>query len=87
VIAHPAILERVIEPQEGDLPLDLARYFLKLDFPPADHVRYAELSARAQQGVLSPEEATELDDYLNINAFLMIAQSKARWSLRGNSYV
>lgn len=62
---------------------DLARYVLDLDFPPADHERIAALSARAQEGALSPDEQEELDGYLRVNDLLAILQSKARQSLRG----
>jgi hypothetical protein len=85
VVRNAAILERVIEPGEGDLAPDLAKYILKLNFPPKDHQRYALLSGKAQEGSLTPEEETELDDYLSVNAFLSIIQSKARASLRQRS--
>jgi hypothetical protein len=63
-------------------PTDLAKYLLKLDFPPDDHARYEQLSERAQQGILSQEEEAELDDLLTANDILMILQSKARLSLK-----
>jgi len=77
------ILTRVIRPEEGDMAPELARYVLGLDFTAADHDRIAALSARAQEGTLSPEEAAELDGYLHVNDLLSILQSKARHSLRG----
>jgi hypothetical protein len=82
MLTHPGILERVIDPQRGDFPEDLARRVLSFDFPPADHVRYEELSAKAQEGALSDEERAELEDYLNVNDFLMILRAKAQASLR-----
>lgn len=77
-----AILERVIEPNRGDLSPDVAKYILKLDFPPQDHARYHLLAEKAQEGGLTDQEQAELDDYLSVNAFLAIVQSKARVSLR-----
>jgi hypothetical protein len=62
---------------------ELARYLLGLDFASADHERIAALSARAQDGALSPEEEAELDGYLHVNDLLAILQSKARQSLKG----
>jgi hypothetical protein len=77
-----SILSRVIQADAGNLPHDLARYVLTLDFPPADHQRIAELSAKAQAGALTDEEQAELDAYLRVNNFLMIVRSKARMSLK-----
>jgi hypothetical protein len=77
------ILERIIRPAEGSMPADLARYLLDLDFAAPDHERIAALSARAQDGALSPEEEAELDGYLHVNDLLSILQSKARQSLSG----
>lgn len=81
MVTNAAILERVIEPAQGNLAPELARYILKLDFPPSDHERYAMLADKAQEG-LNPKEQAELDDYLSVNAFLAVIQSKARHSLR-----
>jgi hypothetical protein len=63
------------------LPSAVAEYLLQLDFPPEDHARYLELSAKAQAGTLAAEEAAELDDLLLANNVLTILQSKARVSL------
>jgi hypothetical protein len=84
MITQPAILERVIEPNRGDLSPDVARYFLRLDFAPEDIARYRELSGKAQEGTLTPEEQAGLDDYLGVNTLLAIMQSKARVSLKGH---
>lgn len=81
MVARASALERVFRPAEGDLPAELARYLLKLDFPAPDHARYKQLSERAQEGSLSQEEEDELDDLLISNDVLMILQSKARLSL------
>ena len=80
-----SILEHVISQAKGDLSAELARYILSLDFPPADQARYAELSAKAQSGALSAEERAELEDFLNVNDFLTIVQSKARVTLGDQS--
>ena len=74
------ILSRVIQPDEGNMAPEMARYVLSLDFSPPDHERIATLSARAQEGALSAEEADELDGYLRVNDLLAILQSKARQS-------
>ena len=84
MLTHPGILERVIDPQRGDFPAEVARQVLKFDFPPADHARYEELSAKAQAGALSGQERMELEDYLNVNDFLMMLRAKAQASLRAH---
>jgi hypothetical protein len=82
VSIESTIFERLLRAEEGDLPPDLARYLLNLGFPAPDQERFAALSARAQEGTLSPDEQAELDGYLHVNDLLAILQSKARQSLR-----
>lgn len=77
-----SILERIVMPGQGDLSEELARYILSLDFPKADHARYQELSTKAQDGTLSGEEELELEEFLNVNDFLSVVQTKARTSLK-----
>jgi hypothetical protein len=79
------ILEHVIMPKNGDLSADLARYILSLDFPETDQARFQHLSGKAQEGTLTDEERAELDEFLNVNDFLTIVQSKARASLAKHS--
>ena len=64
---------------------ELARQILTLHFPPEDHQRYEELSAKAQEGALTEEERTELDDLLNLNDLLMVLKAKAEVSLRDSA--
>ena len=80
-----SILEHVIMPKNGDLSADLARYILSLDFPETDQARFQHLSGKAQEGTLTDEERAELDEFLNVNDFLTIVQSKARASLAKHS--
>ena len=60
---------------------ELARFVLDLDFPPGDHARFEELSAKAQAGALTPDEAAELDNYLHVDNLLAILRLKAERSL------
>jgi hypothetical protein len=85
MLSDSAILERVIDPKRGDFPPELARRILQFDFPTSDHARYAELSAKAQDGSLTEQERAELEDYLNVSDFLTIIKAKAEASLRQNS--
>ncbi len=75
------IFRRVIEPEDGSLPADFARFVEKLDFAPQDHARYEELSVKAREGSLGPEEADLLDSYLHIDSLLSIMRLKATRSL------
>jgi hypothetical protein len=73
-----AIWERVLLPAKEDLSRDQARYFLRLRFPPRDVRRMATLSSKAKAGTLSPEEDTELENYIHVGRLLGILQSRAR---------
>lgn len=77
-----SIFSRVIEPDVGSLSPELARYVLSLDFPPHDQARYAELSEKAQGGLLTADETDELDAFLHVDTLLSIMRLKADRSLR-----
>lgn len=77
-----SIFKRVIDPSVGSMPPVLARYVLGLDFPEDDHARYELLSAKAQEGTLTPAEADQLDGYLHVDSLLAILRLKADRSLR-----
>jgi hypothetical protein len=79
------LLERLLDSQAGPLSAELARYILTLHFPATDHSRCADLSAKAQDGKLTPEETAELDEYLAASDVLAILQSKARKSLQSRT--
>jgi hypothetical protein len=78
-------LERLLRPSEGDIPPEFARCLLALDFSPADHTCYHELSEKAQAGTLTPDESEALTDLLTANDVLTILRAKARPSLAGSS--
>jgi len=82
MVRQASVLERIIQPGEGTLPVNVAEYLLQLDFPRHDHARYEELSAKAQSGSLTEQEKADLDDLLTANDVLTILQSKARISLK-----
>ena len=77
-----SILGCIIEPQSGGFSNEHSRYILSLDFSSEQQARYAELAHKAQDGALTEEEETELDEFVTANALLTILQSKARISLR-----
>jgi hypothetical protein len=74
------ILERIIQP--GDLTEEVARLLLSWRFTEADRQRMSELSEKASEGSVSPDDRRELDGYLLMGHLLAIAHSKARQSLQ-----
>jgi len=80
--ASTQIFRRVIEPETGSFSPELAQIVLDLDFRGEDHTRYEALSAKAQEGALSAEEADELDGYLHVDSLLAILRLKAERSLK-----
>jgi len=79
------IFESIIQPESGTLSPEHARYILSLDFSPAQHALYEELSSKANEGLLTDEERFDLDQLLTANTMLAILQSKARVSLKQHS--
>lgn len=77
-----SIFRRVVNPDSGSLPAPLAEFLLDLDFPRADHERYAELSSKAQEGTLTDEERRQLEGYLEVDSLLAVLRLKAQRSLR-----
>ena len=71
-----------MNPDQANLSPEAARAILKLDFDADDHRRMGELSAKAQQGALTPEERAELEEFVRVGLELSVLQSKARLSLR-----
>jgi len=52
------------------------------DFPDSEAARIEELNTKAKEGILTPEEASELEAYVNIADSLTYWQSDARQVLR-----
>ena len=56
-----------------------------LAFRPSEGVqeRVAELVARSKDGTLSPEEQSELEDYLQLEHIMIMAKARARQHILG----
>jgi len=76
------ILERIIQPDNEDLNLEMAQWLLSWRFTEPDRQRMTDLSDKASLGTLSSDERRELDGYLLMGHLLAIAHSKARRSLK-----
>jgi hypothetical protein len=72
------ILERLLDAEHIDLPPEVARYFLSLDFPPAERGRIEELTAKERSGDLTPAERTELESYRHVSQMLTRVRQRAR---------
>ena len=77
-----AILGRGIDPDLPSLTPDAARSILDLTFGQADRERVDLLTAKNQEGSLSSDEQSELEEYLRASDLLAIFKSKARLSLK-----
>jgi hypothetical protein len=77
-----AIFGRLLEPEKPTLPAAAARAILALSFPEADQQRMRELSAKAREGTLTPDEQAEIDNYERVGHVLSLWKSKARRSLK-----
>ncbi len=77
-----AILARVLEPEEGHLSPEAARYVLNLRLAERDRQRVALLAEKAQQGTLTGAEQSDLENYCNVGDLLALIQSKARQALK-----
>ncbi len=78
-----AILSRILMPDDPSFSPQTADDILALDFNEADKARMRQLSAKAREGTLSPDEQAEISNYERVGHLLNILQSKARRSLKG----
>ena len=81
-----AILARVLDPEEGRLAPEAARYVLSLRFRQHDRERMDLLAQKAQHGTLTTGEQTELENYCNVGDLLAMIQSKARQALQATEH-
>jgi hypothetical protein len=77
-----AILSRVLEPDEVPLSPEAARSILALKFRPRDRARMRELSAKAREGTLTPDEKTEIDSYEKVGHLLSLLKARAKVALQ-----
>jgi len=77
-----AILGRLLEPEKADLPPEVARHILALQFGSADRERMNDLADKARAGLLSAEDESVLENYRHVGRLLALMQSKARLSLK-----
>jgi hypothetical protein len=75
-----AIFSRVLDGDRAGFPAEAARAILELGFPQADRDRMRQLSAKAREGTLAPDEQAEINPYEVVGHILSLMKSKARRS-------
>jgi hypothetical protein len=80
-----AILARLIQIGQEELPRGAAEYLLSIRFDERDTARMNELSESARQGKLSADEQAELDSYLHVGNLLATMQARARRALQSSA--
>ena len=79
--SEATILARVLSNEPGQLPPEVARYVVDLDFSDRDKARMHDLALRNQKGALSPAEKEELFAFVEVGDLLAVLQAKARRTL------
>lgn len=85
-ITEAAILDKVVHPERGDFPQEIAQTVLQLRFEAEAITRLNELANKNNQGTLSDSERQELEKYLRVGNFLNLLHAKARLSLRDTNH-
>jgi hypothetical protein len=80
--SEAAILSRLIRPEEDSLTPDAAEGFLCIKFEQRDLDRMHELAVKNQDGVLTPKERIEMENYRNVGFLLDLMHSKARRAIK-----
>jgi hypothetical protein len=80
--AQTAILEQLATLSVRTMEPEIARSLLEFKFDSAQHERVKLLSEKAQQGTLTTNEQSELDEYIRVGTLLGILQSRARQVLK-----
>jgi hypothetical protein len=75
------LLARVLGNEHCRLPVELARYILKLGFSEQEKARMHDLAVRNPQDGLSPAEKEELYGFAKAGSLLSIPKSRARRTL------
>lgn len=82
ISSEAAIVGRLTKPDRGDFSPEVARELLSSRFDEDDQARMRELSRKAQDGSLSPEEEAEVENYRRVGYWPGVLWSRARLSLK-----
>lgn len=76
------IFGRLLENGGDTMPLNVARFFIRLDFRPEDRDRMHQLAEKARAGSLTSGERHEIDSYDLVGHLLSSLKSRARRALK-----
>ncbi|HEV3385626.1 MAG TPA: hypothetical protein VG097_12485 [Gemmata sp.] len=77
-LSEAGILARLMSDGLEQVPSDISRYILEINFPKEDKARMHDLAVRNQSGALSAAEREELFAYAKAGTVLSILKVKAR---------
>jgi len=77
------VLEEILEPVARAFSRDVAEALVNLRASQAAQDRIAELAEKCNEGLLTPEERTQYESYVNAVDLISVLQAKARlWLVR-----
>jgi hypothetical protein len=76
-----SVLDRMLEPLSRCIDAESAKRLVELDTDPAVQARVDVLAQRANEGLLTPEERSEYEAYINADDFISILKMKVKRSL------
>ena len=71
-------MERVLEPAGRAMTPDVARWWMEIRSDPTLQARVDELADKNTEGLITPEELAEYDEYLQIASVIAVFQARAR---------
>lgn len=74
------VLSRVLS-HAAEMPAEAAKWILEVSLSPEERERINDLATRNQDGLLTPSELEELEEYVQLDDLIGILQSKARETL------
>ena len=81
LITQTAILERMLQPNQGGWSVPAAEAILCLSFQKKDVQQMKRLLAKAEAGALSTDDEIAFENYRNVGRFLELMKSRARRTL------
>ena len=81
-----AMLEQVANLDAKSMSAETAQKLLQLRFDASHQRRVDRLLEKARAGNLTPDEQSDLDEYIHVGDLLAILQSRARQALKLSSH-
>lgn len=79
-----SVLDLMLDPLSRCLDAESAKRVVELSTDPAVQARVDVLAERANEGLLTSEERSEYEAYINVDEFIAILKIKAKRSLGWN---